>query len=537
MNKPYNEVFSKNDITPVTQKVQKGLNSVANPVKSTFGPCGNTVLIDTVYAGTIATKDGVTVAKSIELKDPVENIAASMIKQVASKTVDEAGDGTTTATILAQALFNEGLKILPFVKNRNELKRSIKKFSEEVVNYINSRSTSISLNRDGDNVELLNIAKISSNNDIKMAEAIVEAFKMVGEEGIISVDDGTQDGFVVEHISGLRVDAGMVHPYFMNDFRKQECEQSNPIIMLVKDGISTFQPFKSILEYVGSNGKAITIFSDNFTENIINVALQNKLKAGLDINLVKVQGYGANKDGIFEDIAAVTGATPIEKNTDPKEYMEHLGKATKVISNKSETRIVSDNKDEAKFNEHLEMLKSKIDTTVNKKDIENIETRISKLIGGVATIKVSGKSPEEVHEIKDRLDDAINAVRSALEEGYVIGGGTIFYDASNAIKDDGSDGYRVIKEVLQAPLKALCENSGESFEYAKTLLDHRDTDRFGINFARDTLGIYDLVTEGVIDPAKVLRVSLESAVSVVSLLLTSDYIITTVLPDKMNDVK
>lgn len=532
MSKSYNEIFSKNDSTPVTQKLQKGLNSVANPVRSTFGPAGNTVLIQTPMFGTIATKDGVTVAKYIELKDSVENIAGTMLKQVAEKTVKEAGDGTTTATILSQALYNEGLKILPFVKNRNELKRSIKKYSEEVIDYIKGSSTPVVLDKDGDNTQLINIAKISTNGDVAMANAIVNAFKLVGEDGIISVDDGVGEQFEVEHISGLKVDAGLAHTYFVTDLRKMECEQVEPVVLLVKDGVTSFQPFKSVLEYVGRNGKPIAIVSDNFTDVIVQIALQNKLKAGLDISLIKVQGYGSNKDGIFEDISAVTGAAIIDKNTapeNPTEFIDMLGHATKIISNKNETRIVCNDKDEVKFNEHIQKLQSLLEQSLNNTDKEKYETRLSKLLGGVATIKVAGKTPEETHEMKDRLDDAINAVRSTLEEGYVPGGGTVFYRASKMLVDDGSDGYKVITQALQEPLKALCENTGVSFDYVKTLLNNTCYAFEGVNFANVEHDVFltDLNVEGVIDPTKVLRVALESAVSIVNLLLTSDYIITT----------
>ena len=536
MNRPYNEVFSKNDTTPVAHKLQKGINIIADAVGSTFGPAGNTVIINTNYAGVIATKDGVTVAKSIDLKDDVENTGAQLIKRVANKTVDEAGDGTTTATILAQALFNEGLKILPFVRNRNELKRSINKFTEQVVDYIKSKAIHIELNKDGENIELFNIAKLSANGDEEMAKAIVDAFKLVGEEGIISVDDGTKDGYEVEQITGLKVDAGLAHPYFMTDERKLECEQSNSIILLVKDGITSFLPFKMIFEDAAMRGKALTVISDNFTDAVISIALQNKLKGRMDLSLIRVQGYGANKDAIFEDIAVITNATIIDKNTDEKMYQECLGKATKVISNKNETRFICDDRDEDRFNTHLEKLNTMLEQTVNSSDKEKIETRISKLVGGVATIRVSGKSEEEVHEIKDRLDDAVNAVRSALEEGYVIGGGTVFFEATDHLVDDGSDGYRVITEALRAPLRMLCSNAGESYDYAKTLLRNREDESLGINFSKEKIELSDLIQEGVIDPAKVLRVSLQSAVSIVGLLLTSDYLVTLVLPENPNNM-
>lgn len=530
--KTYNEIYSKNDAEPVSIKLQRGLNKVANAVKSTLGPAGNTVLIDRKYLGTATTKDGVTVAKSIILKDDVENIAATMIKQVAAKAVDEAGDGTTTATILAQAIYNEGLKVLPYIKNRNELKRSIEKYSKEVVERIKSSAVQIIFDKNSDNMELFNIAKISANGDVEMARAIVDAFKLVGKEGIISVDDGVVEGYVVDRVDGLKVDAGIAHPYFISDVRKLECEQNKPCVLLVKDGLDSFQPIIPVLESVGQQGKSIAIFSDNFSEQVIELALANRMKAKLDINLIKIQGYGANKDGIFEDIAALTGATSIDKMTKPEDLLKCVGVADKIIANKNETNIIaSTNKDDLKFNEHIEMLKTKLETEVNSTNKEKIETRISKLLGGVATIKVSKATAEEVHEAKDRLDDAINAVRAALEEGYVAGAGSVFYRIANELYDDGinTDGYRVITEALRAPLKTLCENSGISYEYIKQIPEMKFIN-YGIDFSADNTIVnpIDLVMSGIIDPAKVLRVALESAVSIANLLLTSDNVITTV---------
>lgn len=529
--KTYNEIYSKNDAEPVSVKLQRGLNKVANAVKSTLGPAGNTVLIDRKYLGTATTKDGVTVAKSIVLKDDVENIAATMIKQVAAKAVDEAGDGTTTATILAQAIYNEGLKVLPYVKNRNDLKRSIEKYAKEVVERIKNSSMQITFDKNSDNIELYNIAKISSNGDSDMARAIVDAFKLVGKEGIISVDDGVVEGYVVDRVDGLKVDAGIAHPYFISDVRKLECEQNKPYVLLVKDGLDSFQPIIPVLEMVGQQGKSITIFSDNFSEQVIELALANRMKAKLDICLVKIQGYGANKDGIFEDVSALTGSTPIDKMTTPDDLLKCVGHADKIIANKNETNIIASDKDELKFNEHIEMLKTKLETEVNKSNKDKIEDRISKLLGGVATIKVSKATAEEVHEAKDRLDDAINAVRAALEEGFVAGAGSVFYRLSYELYDDGfnTDGYRVMTEALRAPLKTLCENSGVSYDYVKQIPEMKFIN-YGIDFSVDngTVMPQDLVVAGIIDPAKVLRVALESAVSIANLLLTSDNVITTV---------
>lgn len=529
--KTYNEIYSKNDAEPVSVKLQRGLNKVANAVKSTLGPAGNTVLIDRKYLGTATTKDGVTVAKSIVLKDDVENIAATMIKQVAAKAVDEAGDGTTTATILAQAIYNEGLKVLPYVKNRNDLKRSIEKYAKEVVERIKNSSMQITFDKNSDNIELYNIAKISSNGDSDMARAIVDAFKLVGKEGIISVDDGVVEGYVVDRVDGLKVDAGIAHPYFISDVRKLECEQNKPCVLLVKDGLDSFQPIIPVLEMVGQQGKSITIFSDNFSEQVIELALANRMKAKLDICLVKIQGYGANKDGIFEDVSALTGSTPIDKMTTPDDLLKCVGHADKIIANKNETNIIASDKDELKFNEHIEMLKTKLETEVNKSNKDKIEDRISKLLGGVATIKVSKATAEEVHEAKDRLDDAINAVRAALEEGFVAGAGSVFYRLSYELYDDGfnTDGYRVMTEALRAPLKTLCENSGVSYDYVKQIPEMKFIN-YGIDFSVDngTVMPQDLVVAGIIDPAKVLRVALESAVSIANLLLTSDNVITTV---------
>ena len=530
--KIYNEIFSVSDEVPVSQKLLKGINKVANPVKSTFGPAGKNVIIETVYAGAIATKDGVTVAKSIKLEDPVEDIAARLIKQVASKAVAEAGDGTTTSTILAQALYANGLKYASDTKNKNLLKKEIEELSAQVIDFIKSHAKLIQFDKEHPSDEILNIAKISSNGDNEMAKTILDAFSTVGVEGVISIDEGYGEGYCIEHVDGLRVNAGLAHPLFKTDERKSICEYKNASVLIVKDGISNLTNYKKVLEKAVNASKPIVIISDMFTDQVITLAVTNKLR-GVQLALIKVQGYGMNKEATFEDIAALTGARIIDSNVKEEDYLSCIGNVPKIIINKNETEIISDNKQSVQFAEHIEKLKNLLEDSSNLQDKEKLSERIGKLIGGVAIITVKGKTDEEIHEKKDRVDDAVSAVRSAIEEGYIPGSSVMFMNAAEIITSDRvSD--KIMKAALEAPLKTLCENTGYSYDYVKSVISKANEDNktytYGIDFSKNTKlpEPVELISHGIIDPVKVLRVALESAVSITNLLITSDNVITMV---------
>lgn len=522
MKKHYTIVDSEK--TKVSDKLKRGVDIVANPTKSTLGPQGKTVLITTQY-GINSTKDGVTVARAIEPQDPVEATAANLMKQIAVRTVDECGDGTTTSTIIAQELFNAGLKVMPYITDRKKLKDSIELKVKEAVKCIQSMSTPVILDSNGNNDPLKNIATISSNGDIEMAETIVEAFMAVQGKGFITVEETGEEGYKVEKVDGFKVDAGYVHPYFMSDIRSLNYEAIKPIIVLYHKQLTSLGDILPILER--ANGRPIVIYADNFTPTVTEKAIENKLQGRLNICLCKVQGYGDQITDTFNEIAAITNASIIDQHTPQEEYINMLGAAAKIIVTKYDTKLIGEtDRDPSKFNELVSQIETLLTETNNEHDKKKFSERLSRLVGGVAIIKVGGKTAVEIHEKKDRVDDATNAVRAALEEGYTVGGGKALYYAAQMLSNDGSEGYKIVHSALLAPLKTLCENSGTSFEYFDEKLKTSEFNE-GINFAKGS-EVVNLVADGVIDPVKVLRTALESAVSVVTLLLTTDYVVTVI---------
>ena len=521
IDKSWTDVYNNEGHDRVLDKMKVGVDTIANPVKSTLGPAGRNVLVS-LRMGTQVTKDGVTVARSIEPKDPVEATAANLMKQIAIKAVDECGDGTTTSTILAQALFNEGVKVLPYVANRTKLKRSIENHVKNIVEELKTWAQPVELE---DKDRLLQIATISANGDTDMAKAIVEAFTMVKGTGLITIEESGDDGYSVEKVDGFKVDSGYTHPYFMNDVRTLTYEKKNPRILLMNKDVSSVKDLLPVLEAL--NGTPLVIFADSFSNSFQEVMIKNKLERGLDICLCKVQGYGDQKLEVYDEIAAMTNARIFDSQSKLEDLPSYLGICDKIVVNKNETMIVAKpNRDATTFNELVAKIQNQLQETKNEHDKEKYSNRLSKLVGGVAIIRVGGKTAAEIHERKDRVDDATNAVRSALGEGTIVGGGRAFHYISKHMSGDTVDeGFRIVQEALKAPLKTLCENAGVSYEYVDRMLDQTSPMEFGIDFSNDLEKTVNLVEEGVIDPVKVLRVALESAVSVVSLLLTTDYVI------------
>lgn len=519
----WTDVYNNEGQDRVLDHLKIGVDMIANPVKSTLGPCGRNVLVS-LRMGTQVTKDGVTVARSIEPKDAVEATAANLMKQIAIKAVDECGDGTTTSTILAQALFNEGVKVLPYVSNRTKLKRSIESYVKQVVDVLKSFSTKIDL---ADSIRLKNIATVSANGDVEMAEAIVEAFTQVQGTGLITIEESGEDGYSVEKVDGFKTDSGFSHPYFMNDARTLSYEKKNPRILLIHKDVSSIKELVPLLETL--NGAPLVLFADSFSNSFQEVMIKNKLERGLDICLCKVQGYGDQKLDVYEELSAMTNARIFDTTSDIKDLPEYLGTCEKIIVNKNETMVVAkQNRDATTFNELVEKIQNQLKETRNEHDREKFANRLSKLVGGVAIIRVGGKTAAEIHERKDRVDDATNAVRSALAEGIIVGGARAYHYISSILIPNttfGEDeGYRIVKEAIKAPIKTLCENAGLSYEYVDMLLKDQLLES-GIDFSKESKEIVNLFDSGIIDPVKVLRVALESAVSVVSLLLTTDYVV------------
>ncbi len=522
IDKSWTDVYNNEGTERVLDKMKVGVDTIANPVKSTLGPCGRNVLVS-LRMGTQVTKDGVTVARSIEPKDSVEATAATLMKQIAVNTVNECGDGTTTSTILAQALFNEGVKVLPYVSNRTQLKRDIEKKVKEVVEFLKSFATPVELN-EVDNARLKQIATISANGDIEMANAIVEAFEMVKGTGLITIEESGDAGYKVERVDGFKVDAGYTHPYFMNDIRTLTYEKKNARILLMHKEVSSIKDLLPVLENL--NGSPLVIFADSYTNSFQEIMIKNKLERGLDICLCKVQGYGDQKLDIYDELSAMTNARVFDTTSDVLSLPEYIGICDKIIVNQNETMIVAkQDRDATQFNELVAKLQNKLDECKNEHDKEKFANRLSKLVGGVAIIKVGGKTAAEIHERKDRVDDATNAVRSALAEGTIVGGARAFHYISNhMVGNEVNEASRIVQEALRAPMKTLCENAGVSYEYYDKLLTDQPME-FGVDFSKDSKDPENLILAGVIDPVKVLRVALESAVSVVSLLLTTDYVI------------
>ncbi len=531
IDKSWTDVYNNEGHDRVLDKMKIGVDTIANPVKSTLGPAGRNVLVS-LRMGTQVTKDGVTVARSIEPKEPVEATAANLMKQIAIKAVDECGDGTTTSTILAQALFNEGVKVLPYVTNRTKLKRSIESHVKAIVEQLASFAVPVQLE---DKDRLLQIATISANGDVDMAQAIVDAFTQVQGTGLITIEESGEDGYSVEKVDGFKVDSGYTHPYFMNDARTLTYEKKNPRILLMNKDVSSIKDLLPLLE--GLNGAPLVIFADSFSNSFQDVMIKNKLERGLDICLCKVQGYGDQKLEVYDEISAMTNARVFDSQSDLKDITQYLGICDKIVVNKNETMIVAkQNRDVTPLNELIAKIQNQLNETKNDHDKEKFSNRLSKLVGGVAIIRVGGKTAAEIHERKDRVDDATNAVRSALAEGTIVGGGRAFHYLSKYMGGEQDEGYRIVKAALQAPLKTLCENAGISYEYVDRSLDGKVMEE-GVDFSKNDAEVVNLITAGVIDPVKVLRVALESAVSVVSLLLTTDYVIVLNEVDNNEDLR
>ena len=520
IDKSWTDVYNNEGHDRVLDHLKVGVDTIANPVKSTLGPAGRNVLVS-LRMGTQVTKDGVTVARSIEPKDPVEATAANLMKQIAIKAVDECGDGTTTSTILAQALFNEGVKVLPYVANRTKLKREIEKQVKTVVDQLKSFATPVLLE---DTERLKQIATISANGDTEMADAIVDAFTQVKGTGLITIEETGNDGYEVEKVDGFKIDSGYTHPYFMNDVRTLTYEKKNPRILLMHKDVSSVKDLLPVLEAL--NGAPLVIFADSFSNSFQEIMIKNKMERGLDICLCKVQGYGDQKLEVYDELSAMTNARVFDTTSKLEELPAYIGSCDKIIVNKNETMIVAkQNRDTTQFNELVAKIQNQLAETKNDHDKEKFSNRLSKLVGGVAIIRVGGKTAAEIHERKDRVDDATNAVRSALAEGTIVGGARAYhYISHHMVGDEVNEASRIVQEALRAPMKTLCENAGVSYEYVDKMLENAVMED-GVDFSKESKEPENLILAGVIDPVKVLRVALESAVSVVSLLLTTDYVI------------
>ncbi len=509
-------------------KLKKGVDALANAVKVTLGPKGRNVVLQKSFGGPQVTKDGVSVAKEIELEDPIENIGAQMVKEVASKTNDIAGDGTTTATVLAQAIVREGLKNVAAGANPMDLKRGIDKAVEAVVNDLKKQSREVG----GSNEKIKQVASISANNDEAIGELISIAFEKVGKEGVITVEEAKGIETTVDVVEGMQFDRGYQSPYFVTNSDKMITEFDNPYILLSDKKISSMKDLLPILEPVAQSGKPLLIISEEVEGEALATLVVNKIRGALKVAAVKAPGFGDRRKAMLEDIAILTGGTVISEETGSKledTKLSFLGKAERVTIDKDNTTIVNGNGKKSEIESRVNQIKAQIEKTTSDYDKEKLQERLAKLAGGVAVLYVGAASEVEMKEKKDRVDDALHATRAAVEEGIVAGGGVALVRAIkslNGIKVDNVDqdtGLKIVKRSLQEPLRQIVANAGEegSVIVAKVA---EGKNEFGYDAK---LGDYkNMISEGIIDPTKVTRVALENAASVSGMLLTTECVIT-----------
>ncbi|MEO1357697.1 MAG: chaperonin GroEL [Pseudomonadota bacterium] len=504
-------------------RIVKGVNVLADAVKVTLGPKGRNVVIERSFGAPTITKDGVSVAKEIELKDRFENMGAQMVKQVASKTADIAGDGTTTATVLAQAIVQEGMKHVAAGMNPMDLKRGIDKAVAAVLDELRNLSKPISTNR-----EIAQVGSISANSDEAIGKIIADAMEKVGKEGVITVEDGKSLDNELDVVEGMQFDRGYVSPYFINDPEKQAAYLDDALILLHDKKISNIRDLLPILEAASKAGKPLLIVAEDVESEALATLVVNAMRGILKVAAVKAPGFGDRRKAMLEDIAVLTGATVISEETGKqlqKATLEDLGRAKRVEVRKDDTIIIDGAGDQASIDARVKSIRVQIDEATSDYDREKLQERVAKLAGGVAVIKVGAATEVEMKEKKDRVDDALHATRAAVEEGIVPGGGVALLRARSAVlnlkgaNSDQDAGIRIVQHALEAPLRAIVANAGEepSVVIAKVA---EGKGNYGYNAATGEYG--DLVEAGVVDPTKVTRTALQNAASVAGLILTTD---------------
>ncbi|MDR3308834.1 MAG: chaperonin GroEL [Tannerella sp.] len=507
--------------------LKKGVDELADAVKVTLGPKGRNVIIEKKFGAPQVTKDGVTVAKEIELSCPYENMGAQLVREVASKTNDKAGDGTTTATVLAQSIISVGLKNVTAGANPMDLKRGIDKAVAKVVESIADQSEQL-----GDNLEKIeNVAKISANGDESIGKLIAEAMQKVKKEGVITVEEAKGTETTVEVVEGMQFDRGYISAYFVTDTEKMETQFENPYILIYDKKVSALKELLPILEQVVQTGRSLLIIAEDLDSEALATLVVNRLRAGLKVCAVKAPGFGDRRKAMLEDIAILTGGAVITEEKGMKledATIELLGSADKVTVNKDNTTIVKGAGNKKEIESRISQIKAQIETTTSDYDKEKLQERLAKLAGGVAVLYVGAPSEIEMKEKKDRVDDALNATRAAIEEGTVPGGGVAYIraiPALDALKGDNEDetyGIEIIKRAIEEPLRQIVNNSGREGAVVVQKVKEGKGD-FGYNAHTD---VYEnLCQTGVIDPAKVARIALENAASIAGMFLTTECVI------------
>ncbi|WP_310992846.1 chaperonin GroEL [Aequorivita marina] len=504
--------------------IKRGVDALANAVKVTLGPRGRNVIISKSFGAPQVTKDGVTVAKEIELEDALENMGAQMVKEVASKTNDLAGDGTTTATVLGQAIVKEGLKNVAAGANPMELKKGIDKAVEAIVANLEKQTTKV-----GNSSEMIKqVASISSNNDELIGELIAKAFGKVGKEGVITVEESKGTETYVDVVEGMQFDRGYLSPYFVTDSEKMTTELENPYILLVDKKVSAMKDLLPVLEPVAQSGKPLLIIAEDVEGEALATLVVNKLRGSLKIAAVKAPGFGDRRKAMLEDIAILTGGTVISEERGfnlENTTVDMLGSAETVTIDKDNTTIVNGSGDSDAIQTRVNQIKAQIETTTSDYDKEKLQERLAKLAGGVAVLYVGAASEVEMKEKKDRVDDALHATRAAVEEGIVAGGGVALVRAIDVLKKlttetlDETTGVQIVSRAIESPLRTIVENAGgEGSVVINKVLEGKK------NFGYDakTESYVDMLKAGIIDPKKVTRIALENAASVAGMILTTE---------------
>ena len=509
------------------EKLRAGVDAMANAVKVTLGPKGRNVVIQKSFGAPQITKDGVTVAKEIELEDPIENMGAQMVKEVASKTADIAGGGTTTATALAQAIINAGLKNVTAGANPMDLKRGIDKAVKEVILFLKSQSENIG----SDFNRIKQVAGISANNDEAIGELIAEAMKRVSKDGVITVEESKGTETYMEEVLGMQFDRGYLSPYFVTDTENMVSEYDNAFILIYDKKISNMADIIPILEKVVGMGRPLLIIAEDIESQALGVLVVNRLRASLKVVAVKAPGFGDRRKAMLEDIAILTGGTVISEEQGYKlenTTLEHLGNAEKISIDKDNTTIVNGGGEESQIKARIQQLKQQIEASTSDYDREKLQERLAKLAGGVAVLYVGAPTEVEMKEKKDRVDDALSATRAAVEEGIVAGGGVALVRAIAALRnfkgvnEDENIGVNIVRKALEAPLRTIAENAGvEGSVVLQRVLNSKGD--MGYNARTDKFE--DLKIAGVIDPTKVTRIALENASSIAGMVLTTECVI------------
>ena len=511
----------------------RGINTMADAVKVTLGPKGRNVVLDKSFGAPRISKDGVTVAKEIELEDKFENMGAQMLREVASRTSDVAGDGTTTATVLAQAIVREGMKAVAAGMNPMDLKRGVDKAVETAIGFIEGASKSVR-----SEAEISQVGAISANGEGEIGEIIAEAMQQVGKEGVITVEEAKGLATELDVVEGMQFDRGYLSPYFITSAEKMQAELENPYVLLHEKKLSSLQAMLPVLEAVARSGRSLLIVAEDVEGEALATLVVNKLRGGLKIAAVKAPGFGDRRKAMLEDIAILTGGQVISEDLGIKlenVTLDMLGQAKRVLMGKDDTTVVEGAGKKAEINGRCGQIRTQIEETTSDYDREKLQERLAKLAGGVAVIKVGGSTETEVKERKDRVDDALHSTRAAVEEGVVPGGGVTLLRAIGALDGtrgenrDQDVGIDIVRRALQAPVRQLAENAGhDGAVVAGKILESKDA-KFGFDAQNETYT--NLVKAGIIDPAKVVRAALQDAASVAGLLITTEAMVAEI-PEK-----